>query len=608
MSDVAESLSDDREVTGFVELEVLDVPDVPTTPVPGRTVRSEEVALSWRAPEGNGAPIEVDQVRDDRGETTRCGSTSCDIGGLTNGEQYRFQVRAANAVGESDWSDLSVPATPDAKPGVVGPIDMVERGDGFVRLRWSAPTTETSAIENYWVTWPGGPSGGQSTRTTEIVAKGLDNNTAQAFTVVAENGLGYGERRVSGRFQSIGPPGTPPAPSVTDQQTGDGETAVTVAWAAVGANGPSPVVYTVLRNGQPLAQCTNIPRTSCDDSGLTYDGAKYRYAVRATNNDAADDAKDSPVGQATEWSAVGQPAAWDDAWTVTPTGANTMARVSFTVPPSRGAASQVSILVDGVVRDSGSWTGAQTREVTVGDNDRAHTVSLQVCNEAGRCSPSGAKSVQTYGPFVAGHIISMEPHTQESGTDSYEVWWTITVDNNGDPATVRVTSRVRDRQRDPGRDAGDDLGRRADLHHQQAGHPRRHVRHPARDAVRRLPRRTGVQREDRITTQERPQPRATIARGTRCSDVAGSGLPACNTDGSGTNCLVSSCGRIRVTSANYTDNQIRCEFWDNVDGQFSVRWVDSNRDFEPGTYYGYPGRQVWAVCNGVDSPRYTWPP
>ena len=67
MSDVADSLSDEREVTGFVELEVLDVPDVPTAPVPGRTVRSEEVALSWRAPQDNGAPIEYYEVRDDRG-------------------------------------------------------------------------------------------------------------------------------------------------------------------------------------------------------------------------------------------------------------------------------------------------------------------------------------------------------------------------------------------------------------------------------------------------------------------------------------------------------------------------------------------------------------
>ncbi len=169
MSDVADSLSDEREVTGFVELEVLDVPDVPTAPVPGRTVRSEEVALSWRAPQDNGAPIEYYEVRDDRGDVTRCGSTSCEVGGLVNGEDYRFQVRATNAVGSSDWSGFSPAATPDAKPGIVGPIEMVDRGDGTISLRWTPPTTQTSDIENYWVSWPGtsgrvGPRGSLGSR------------------------------------------------------------------------------------------------------------------------------------------------------------------------------------------------------------------------------------------------------------------------------------------------------------------------------------------------------------------------------------------------------------------------------------------------------------
>ena len=91
---------------------------------------------------------------------TRCGSTSCEVGGLVNGEDYRFQVRATNAVGSSDWSGFSSVATPDAKPGIVGPIEMVDRGDGTISLRWTPPTTQTSDIENYWVSWPGSGRGG----------------------------------------------------------------------------------------------------------------------------------------------------------------------------------------------------------------------------------------------------------------------------------------------------------------------------------------------------------------------------------------------------------------------------------------------------------------
>ena len=609
MSDVADPLSDERKVTGFVELEVLDVPDVPTAPVPGRTVRSEEVALSWRAPEDNGAPIEYYEVRDDRGQVTRCGSTSCDVAGLVNGEDYRFQVRATNAVGSSDWSESSAPATPDAKPGIVGPIQLVDRGDRRVSLRWTPPTTQTSAIERYYVTWPGGPSGGQATREPRITIGGLDNNTAQSFTVVAENALDYGTPRTSDKFQSIGTPATPKAPTVTDQQTGDGSTAVTVAWEGVVANGPTPVVYTVFRNGRPLAQCTHVRATSCDDSGLAYDGSVYKYAVRATNNGAADDAQSSPIGPARQWAAVGQPAAWDNSWSAEPTGQDTMARVTFTVPPSRGASSDVSILVDGVVRASGSWTGAQVREVSVGDNDRPHTVSLQVCNEQGSCSPSSGKAVQAYGPLRAAHVLDAKVHFEESGTDSYDVWWTVTVDSNGNAASARVTST-----------SGTGTARRnytVDLNSVDVDSfvtTKVTIRQRTSDiltiqlydtspAGRGEPSRRFV-----WESPERKDRQVSVSRGSRCSDAPGSGLPACNTGGGGVDCIDPSCARIAVTSANYADSDMTCEFWDNVDGQFTTRSVKTNTTTEPGTYYGYPGRQVWAVCNGQESNHYTWPP
>lgn len=608
MSDVEDPLSDDRRVTGFVELEVLDVPDVPTAPVPGRAVRSQEVALSWRAPAANGAPIEFYEVRDDRGEVTRCGSTSCDVTGLVNGEDYRFQVRATNAIGSSDWSDSSAPATPDAKPGIVGPIELTGRGDRTVSLRWTPPTTQTSAIERYYVTWPGGPSGGQPTGEPRITIGGLDNDAAQAFTVVAENALDYGTPRTSSTFQSIGTPQTPKAPSVTDQQTGDGATAVTVAWEAVSANGPTPVVYTVLRDGRPLPQCTDITATSCDDTGLTYDGTIYAYAVRSTNNGGVDDAKSSPVGPGTQWAAVGQPAGWDESWSVAPTGANTMAKVTFTVPPSRGAQSQVSILVDGVVRQTQEWSGAQTQEISVGDNDRAHTVSLRVCNEKGNCSDSGGKAVQTYGPFVAAHIISAKENVREVDTNTYEVWWTITVDNNGDPAAVRITSRSGDSDA-----IRDETRQTTGVDTYQFDTQKVRLDAFKSDIIRvRLsdagPARAEVSREFRYTTPERKLPKVSISKGTPCSDDPASSKPDCG-GGSGNSiaCVDASCAKIRFASENYTDDRMYCEFYDS-NGQYGTpRFIDTNRTYEPGPYYGYPGRQVWVVCNGVESNHYTWP-
>ena len=606
MSDVDDPLSDDRQVEGVLELEVLDVPDTPTAPVPGRTVRSQEVALSWRAPQDNGAPIEYYEVRDDRGEVTRCGTTTCDVRGLVNGESYRFQVRAVNAVGESEWSDSSAPATPDARPGIVGPIEMVGRGDGTISLRWTPPTTQTSDIRRYWVSYQGGPSGGRPTTVPRITVPNLNNNQAQAFTVVAENALDYGTPRTSEAFQSIGQPGTPNAPTVTDQQTGGGETAVTVAWNAVDANGPTPVEYTVMRNGQPLGQCSGITATSCDDTGLTYDGTIYTYAVRSTNNGGADDAKSSPVGPGTQWAAVGQPAAWDDnSWRVDPTGANTVARVTFTVPPSRGAQSQVSILVDGVVRNTAQRTGAQAVDISVGDNDRTHSIQLQVCNEKGNCAPSGTKAVQTYGPFVSNHIISAEPHVRDLG-DEYEVWWTITVDSNGDPGRVRITSRSGDS--DTHRNENYQM---SSVDVQSFTTEKVYLDQFKSDIILvhlgdNTPARGEVRKEFRYTTPERKQPKVTIAKGSRCSDQPGSSLPACQYDGTGVDCLNSSCAKIRFASENYTDNTMRCFFEDNVSGVYLDKWIDTNRTYEPGPYYGWPGRRVWVTCNGIESNRLTW--
>ena len=273
MSDVAGASSSERQVKGRITLEILDVPDAPKAPVPGLTVRSQEVHLDWAPPQANGAPIQYYEVRADDGSVKRCGSSSCDITGLVNGRKYTFQARAHNAVGDSPWSPSSKPATPDALPGQVGPIEATKIGDRTITIRWSKPTTQTSAIKWYWVTWQGGS---RRTTTTSATIPGLDNNVRYAFTVQAENDLGPGAKRVSESFQTVGNPGTPAAPTVTDQQTAGDQGAVALTWSAVDPNGPTPVTYTVYRNNSALPRCTDISATSCDDSGITYDGTALR--------------------------------------------------------------------------------------------------------------------------------------------------------------------------------------------------------------------------------------------------------------------------------------------------------------------------------------------
>ena len=142
MSDVARADADpDRRVEGRISLDVLDVPDAPAAPVPGNSVVSRQVSLTWAEPDANGAPIDYYEVRASGGPTRRCAATACEIGGLTNGRAYTFQVRAHNAVGFSDWSGSSRPATPDEKPGLVGPIRNTRVADRTLVIAWNPPAT-----------------------------------------------------------------------------------------------------------------------------------------------------------------------------------------------------------------------------------------------------------------------------------------------------------------------------------------------------------------------------------------------------------------------------------------------------------------------------------
>ena len=156
MSDVAGSSGPGRRVEGRIALDILGVPDKPGVPVPGKEVLDSEVTLDWRAPESNGAPIDSYEVQDQSGHVHRCGSTSCDIRGLTNGTTYRFRVRAHNAVGFSAWSDFSIGAMPDDPPNLQGRVHLVEAGDGYLKIDWLPLEIKNGAEVTYRVSWLGG--------------------------------------------------------------------------------------------------------------------------------------------------------------------------------------------------------------------------------------------------------------------------------------------------------------------------------------------------------------------------------------------------------------------------------------------------------------------
>ncbi len=593
MSDVAGDAGPDRRVQGRIALDILGVPSVPGTPVPGKEIQNARVSLDWRAAQSNGSPIDYYQVRDQFNHLTQCRSASCDIGGLQNGTTYKFQVRAHNAVGYSDWSGQSVGAMPDDPIDLVGRIRLVKAGDGWLHIAWKPVETKGGAEIVYVVKYLGGQ---QQSPQSNVTIYGLDNHKRYRFNVIPRNGFIPGGGLTSQPFQPIGPPGQPGAPTVTDQETAGSSGAVSLSWNPVDPNGPGPVVYTVYRDGVPLPNCTRIVQPGCDNANIDYDGTTYTYSVLATNKDGK--GSKSLMGAATQWKAVGKPASWGS-WSLIATGNNNQAHASFTVPASRGSESRVSIYADGAKVQQSNALGSSDATFDVPNNLGPHTVMLEVCNEKGACTQSSTQNVQTYGPIVQSDI-----HRITSTIDVTRISWTVEVDSNGDPATLTVTSdRGRNESFPVPIGVSTFTTQPLDLGYQET----ETVTVTLSDAA---PARGPASQTESATTEPPPPPTIEVSRGALCSDDAAAGRQPCrtiDTDGDPNNCTDLSCGFVHLKLTNWTpDVPVYCIVNNHQPGQ----GVAPNTEFDSRFYYGIVGGTVHVYCEQFSTNTavdFVWP-
>ena len=354
MSDVAGSDSPERTAEGRIEFEVRGTPGAPGPPRPYPALQSNKISMGWTPPtDDGGSPIthyEVQELRSNRSIT--CRTNECDFGGLENAKAYTFKVRAVNKVGKGDWSSVSKSAYADTAPGRVENIRMKARGDGTITVAWSPPTTRTSRVLSYHVTWQGGEQT-VSGDTTALPVTGLDNNAQYSFTVKALNKVGFSAPRTSDPFQPMGTPAPPGVPGVTDLESGVERTSVRVTWPATLPEGPGPTLYTVSYTTPAgtlnVPGCSRVQATTCVHSGIEYDGTTYAYTVKAHNPENT-----SGASQPATFQAVGRPAAWG-AWSVAATGVDQQVRVARCGPDPRGAQStRASSWAD-------RWSGRATR-------------------------------------------------------------------------------------------------------------------------------------------------------------------------------------------------------------------------------------------------------
>ncbi len=268
------------------------LPSAPAKPTVTRGNGS--VKVTWTAPTDGGSTILSYTVTahgtgSGTGKTcTTTGATSCTVIGLTNGTSYTFTVVAKNSVGTGSASPTSTPVTPATLPSAPAK-PTVTRGNGSVKVTWTAPTDGGSTILSYTVTAHGTGSGTGKTCTTtgatSCTVTGLTNGTSYTFTVVAKNSVGTGS--ASPTSTPVTPATVPSAPRTLAASAS--ATAITITWAPpVSSGGTSVRSYEVFRGTspgvvgtRPLATVGPTTTKFTDTSAIA--GVRYYYEVAATN-------------------------------------------------------------------------------------------------------------------------------------------------------------------------------------------------------------------------------------------------------------------------------------------------------------------------------------
>lgn len=329
-----------RRVQGRIRVTVKDRPDRPTA-VRVDSVVSRQAVVSWTAGANNGAEITNFTVRASGGPSTSCGqTTTCTITGLTNNQTYTFTVVATNEVGDSDPSDPSGQARPDAKPDQPNP-PQATRGDRMVTVTWTKPRTDGSDITGYDVDISPRPAGvtqpvpvsGGDTLTYEW--KGLTNGTPYTFTVRARSSADDPSEwsLSSAAATPVGKPQPPTNVRATVKETEGLGRRVEVVWTtdASTANGGTIQQFTVtsVSTGQTFSPNGPVNRW---EGPLAESDTELRFTVNARNevDVSLESGPSDPVRIANAPGPVGQ-------LTVRATGNDEEAVAGFTPPDLHGA-------------------------------------------------------------------------------------------------------------------------------------------------------------------------------------------------------------------------------------------------------------------------------
>ena len=258
------------------------------------TVSDQRVDLIWTAPASNGGQSITDYEYEQGGSGTWISTggtaTSYMVHNLTNGQPYRFRVRALNSVGAGAASAASpnvTPATePDAPTGLSATVS-----DQEVDLIWTAPASNGGATilrYEYELDFSGTWTSTGGTATSYTVT-GLTNGQSYTFRVRAVNRVGAGLATSS---QSATPTSTVVAPDTpTGLSATPGNRQVMLSWVQP-SGGAALTHYEYELDLSGTWTSTGGKAPSYTVTGLT-NGQSYTFRVRAVNSAGASTASGS---------------------------------------------------------------------------------------------------------------------------------------------------------------------------------------------------------------------------------------------------------------------------------------------------------------------------
>ncbi|HEX2174608.1 MAG TPA: peroxidase family protein [Nocardioidaceae bacterium] len=205
---------------------------------------NQRATVHWTAPDNGGTPITGYQVRVSDAADTQIGdlrsasatANRLTVTGLRNGEMYWFEVRAANSLGNGDWSAPST-VTPATSPAAAQ-IGTAAARSGAAVVQWLAPVDDgglgITGFRIRVIDAAGSQVG--ALRNANVTASrlrvgGLSNGNAYRFQVAAVNAMGTG--RFSRLSAAVVPGTRPKAPVVRRPATGHagGPLTATARWS-----------------------------------------------------------------------------------------------------------------------------------------------------------------------------------------------------------------------------------------------------------------------------------------------------------------------------------------------------------------------------------------